>query len=132
MYAQGWTMSFPKMGFLDNLKDLITKGPAGMVNERMKEGLATAEQYNKLDRSDPEAMKAFTAQANASVYGELNKHSVTRNVISDENMAHIAQIQNKALEDQAEMYAMLKERREQKAAAAAEAAGQVPPPSSQE
>ena len=77
-------------------------------------------------------MKAFTAQANASVYGELNKHFVTRNVISDENMAHIAQIQNKALEDQAEMYAMLKERREQKAAAAAEAAGQVPPPSSQE
>ncbi len=119
-------MAFPKMGFLENMKDLITKGPAGMVNERMKEGLALADEYQKLDRSDPEAMKAFTARQNAGVTAELNKHFVTRNVVSDEHMAHIQQIQNKALEDQAEMYQMLKERREAKAAAGEPAASSTP------
>ena len=112
-------MAFPKMGFLENMKDLITKGPAGMVNERMKEGLAQADELNKLDRSDPVAMKAYMARQNAAIGAELNRHFVTRNVVSDENMAHIEQLQNKAMEDQAEMYQMLKERREQKAAAAA-------------
>ncbi len=120
-------MAFPKMGFLENMKDLITKGPAGMVNERMKEGLALADEYQKLDRSDPEAMKAFTARQNAGVTAELNKHFVTRNVVSDEHMAHIQQIQNKALEDQAEMYQMLKERREAKAAAGEPAAASSTP-----
>ena len=118
-------MPFPKMGFLDNLKDLVTKGPAGMANERIKESLAMADEMNRIDRSDPEAMKAYMAQRNAAVYGELNKHFVTRNVISDQNKAHIEQLQNKAMQDQAEFYQMMKEHREKKAAEAAENA---PPP----
>lgn len=119
-------MPFPKMGFLDNLKDLVTKGPAGMVNERMKEGLAMADEMNKLDRSDPEAMKAYMAKQSAAVYGELNKHFVTRNVVSDENKAHIEQLQNKAMQDQAELYQMMKEHREKKAAEAAAGTPSVP------
>lgn len=115
-------MAFPKMGFLDNLKDLVTKGAAGMTNERMKEGLAMADEMNKLDRSDPEAMKAYMARQNAGVYNELNKHRMTRNVISPENQAHIEQLQNQAMANQAEFYQMMKEHREKKAAEAAAAA----------
>ncbi|WP_419804519.1 hypothetical protein [Terriglobus sp.] len=122
-------MAFPKMGLLSNLKDLVTKGPTGMANERMKESLAMADEMNRLDRSDPEAMKAYMAKRNVAAYGELNKHFVTRNVVSDENKAHIEQLQNKAMEDQAEFYQMMKEHREKKAR---EAVGSTAPPSSGE
>ena len=108
-------MAFPKMGFLDNLKDLVTKGPASMMNERMKESLAHMDEFNKLDRSDPEAMKAYMAQQNAHMLEQLNSNFATRNVVSSENMAHIEQIQNKAMEDSAAMYQMLNEHKVKRA-----------------
>ena len=121
----GGAYGFSEDGVLENLKDLVTKGPAGMANERIKESLAHVDEFNKLDRSDPEAMKRYMAQQNAQVQAQLNSHFMTRNVVSGENMAHLQQLQNNALEDSTAMRQMLNEHKAKQAAtggAAAESA----------
>jgi hypothetical protein len=99
-------MAFPKISLMQNLKDLVTKGPQGLVNERMKEHLASADQMMKLDRSDPEAMRRYMAQQNAEIEDRLGGH-FGKNLISPGNRAGIERIQNEALENQAALYKML-------------------------
>ena len=101
-------MSFPKMSLMQNLKDLVTKGPTGLVNERMKEHLASGDEVANLDRSDPEAMRKYMATKNAEINSTLNSR-LGKGFISDENRAHIERLQTQAIDNQAEIYAMLKQ-----------------------
>jgi hypothetical protein len=96
------------MSLLQNLKDLATKGPKGLVDERMKEHLASADEMMKLDRSDPEAMRRYTAEQNAHIEKTLSGAS-GKNMISDENRAGIERIQNEAIDNQAVMWKMMQE-----------------------
>ena len=101
-------MAFPKMSLMQNLKDLVTKGPNGLVNERMKEHLASGDELMDLDRSDPEAMRRYMAKKNAEINSTLGSR-FGKNAISDENRDHIERLQNQAIDNQAAMYKMLKE-----------------------
>ncbi len=112
-------MAIPKMGLFQNLKDLVTKGPSGMVNERMKESLEDGNELMNLDRSDPEAMRAYMARKNASIDGVLGS-LFGKNPISEKNRAGIEQLQNQAIENQAAIYQMLQERKAAKDAGGAE------------
>jgi hypothetical protein len=119
-------MAFPKMSLIQNLKDLVTKGPQGMVNERMKEHLASADELMKLDRSDPEAMRRYTAEQNAQIHQQLSSH-FGKDFISPENQANIERIQNQAIENQAAMYQMLNQHKAAQAAKAGAPEDQSPP-----
>lgn len=117
-------MPFPKMSVFQNMKDLILKGPSGLVNARMSEHQASMDEMMNLDRSDPEAMRQYTAKKNAEINSTLGS-SFVKVLISEKNMAHIESIQNQAINDQAEFHTMLKEKRMEKAASAPSAPDQA-------
>ena len=121
-------MASPKMGIFDNLKDLVTKGPKGMVNERMKESLSMSDELSKLDRSDPEAMRRYTAERNAQVNSVLGSR-FGKNFISPENQTHIEQLQNQAIDNQAAFYRMLKEQQAAKGETGASTPSKLTDPS---
>jgi uncharacterized protein YkwD len=114
-------MVIPKMSFMQNLKDLVTKGSQGMVNERLKEHYASADEVMKLDRSDPEAMRRYTAEQNAKIQQQLDSN-FGKNFISPENQANMERIQAQAIENQATMYQMLNQHK------ASQTATPEPPP----
>lgn len=103
-------MAFPKMSLMQNLKDLVTKGPQGLVNERMKEHLAAGDELMKLDRSDPEAMQRYLAAQNEGV-DKVLKGRFGKNFLSDENRSGVARLQQQAMENQAAMWKMLQEKK---------------------
>ena len=120
-------MTFRKMGIFENLKDLITKGPRGMVNERIKEGLSGADSLANLDRSDLEAMRKYVADQNAQVKSVLGRYGV--DYMSAANQSHLEKLQNQAIDKQAAFYQMLQQHQAANNTVGVEPESSIPPDS---
>ena len=108
------------MGFMDGLKALVTKGPAGFADNMMKDQMEWQDRYNAADKTDPVVMKALMEEQRQNMNARIAKYG--SGFVSENLQGRLNSVFDNVGENQAAMHQVLEA---QKARMAAEASAKM-------